>query len=576
MDAVVTYVDNSDKLWYKDFLKYKKNDIDEKATNEYRFCAWDNLKYCLRSIAKNLPFIRKVHLIVSGPSQVPDWVNQEEVNVVYHKDIIPEEYLPTFNSRTIEMCMHNIKDLDEEFIYFNDDMFIFNPCKPEDIFLNGKPSNILIEYSKEKLLQTWGRSPIYGDVHIRCNETPKRLLNIKDKTYYLTNHGPSPMLKSDNIELFELLKEEILPTLTRFRDENNYVHFMYSIYTFLKGNTSNVTFKNTYISSNSFDLEKLYKIIYDDSKSICVNDINYREETKEYIKVFMSTKKQILEMKFTDICKYEKKPKVSLCVIIKNENKYLREFVEHYLNLGFSNIYLYDNNDYEGEHPNEVIEDYINNGFVIYHNYRNWKVCQKMAYNDCYEKYSKNCDWIAFFDCDEFLQLTRHGNISSFISQDIYDKYNCVFINWLCYGDSEHLYYEDKPIVERFYQPAHNEAYFGSIPINYYVKSIVRTNVKKLNFKENVHYPSGNNVLICNTIGQPCLGATFHFPIYGSAILRHYITKSLEEFMEKTKRGYPDHIVDKERKEIYLKRFFKINKVTPEKIELMNKLKSEL
>lgn len=176
MDAVITYVDNTDNVWLEEFQRYQDGSESTFGTNSYRFCTWDNLKYCIRGIAKFMPFIRKVHLIVSSPTQVPSWINRDEVNIVYHKDIIPEECLPTFNSRTIEMCMHNIPDLDEEFVYFNDDMFVINMCTPEDFFINGKPNSNLNTYTKEGLMRKWGRGPIYSKPHLRCNEFPKRIL----------------------------------------------------------------------------------------------------------------------------------------------------------------------------------------------------------------------------------------------------------------------------------------------------------------------------------------------------------------------------------------------------------------
>ena len=66
--------------------------------------------------------MENVFLLVSGETQVPSWVDRSVVNVVLHKDIIPERFLPTFNSTTIEMFMHRIPGLGEEFLYFNDDM----------------------------------------------------------------------------------------------------------------------------------------------------------------------------------------------------------------------------------------------------------------------------------------------------------------------------------------------------------------------------------------------------------------------------------------------------------------------
>ena len=46
---------------------------------------------------------------------------------------------------------------------------------------------------------------------------------------------------------------------------------------------------------------------------------------------------------------------IALCAIAKNENLYIREWVEHYKNIGVSKIFLYDNNDIDGERFEEVI-----------------------------------------------------------------------------------------------------------------------------------------------------------------------------------------------------------------------------
>ena len=103
IDYVITYVDGSDKEWQGEYEKVSGKKINVEKSERFR--SWDNLRYNLRAVEKNLPFIRKVHLVVSGPSQVPSWINTENVHVVYHKDIIPEKYLPVFCSTSIEMFL---------------------------------------------------------------------------------------------------------------------------------------------------------------------------------------------------------------------------------------------------------------------------------------------------------------------------------------------------------------------------------------------------------------------------------------------------------------------------------------
>ena len=572
MDVVITYVDSSDKYWQQDFKTYCKNDVNELAIDPTRFDTRNNLKYCLRSIAKNMPFVNKVFLVVSRPSQVPNWINTEEVNVIYHKDILPETCLPTFNSRTIEMCLHKIPGLSEEFVYFNDDMFVLNACTPTDLFLNGKINNHISVYTEHELAQRWGRSPIYFNPHKRCTDEVKKLLNIKDSDqYYLTNHGPSPMLKTDNIELFESLSDVINPTLNQFRTETDFVHFMYSIYSYLKGNV-NVDKKltNLYINLNTCGLNDLYRKIYSDDLFMCFNDIKSENSQREC--AIDQVKNDLLQMLFPNACKYEIKPKVSVCVIVKNENKYLTEYINHYLNLGFSTIYIYDNNDIDGENPQEILSQFDRNK-CVYIDYRGKTVCQKAAYNHCYSHYGNTCDWIAFFDADEFLELPLNDNIGSFIADFQNTDYNCVFVNWICYGDNGHLYYENKPIQERFTKRSSNEAWFNkNIPLHYYVKSIVKTNIHGISFKESVHYPNSNSVRACNSNKKPCLLANYQNPAVSKAYLKHYITKSLEEWVNKIKRGYPDHIVDDVKYNQYLERYFIINSDTEEKRNLLTGL----
>lgn len=296
MDAVITYVNNEDITWLNEFNKYNKNKKDNSNANDNsRYRSWDNLKYCLRGIDKYMPFIRKIHIIVSGPTQIPTWLNTNNVNIVYHKDIIPAEFLPTFNSRTIEMFMHNIKDLDEEFIYFNDDMFIIKPTSPENFFINGKPCIILHSYSDEGL-KIWGKEPVYYEPHRRCTEEVKKILNINNETYCMTNHGPCPLLKSVNKELFNLLKDKIYSSITRFRDEKNYIHFIYSIYLSLNNLTSKEGggldckyFASTRIKSIK---ELKNKLINCNTKVICINDI--KDDKSNYVYNFMNEANNIL------------------------------------------------------------------------------------------------------------------------------------------------------------------------------------------------------------------------------------------------------------------------------------------
>ena len=112
---------------------------------------------------------------------------------------------------------------------------------------------------------------------------------------------------------------------------------------------------------------------------------------------------------------------VGLCCIVKNENKYLKEYVEYYLNLGFDKIIIGDNNDILGEQVKDVVKE---SEKVTIINVRGQKKIQCRFYEDCYKKFKDVCDWMAFFDADEFLELNNHNNIKDFLSDNIFLAFN--------------------------------------------------------------------------------------------------------------------------------------------------------
>lgn len=132
IDLVLTWVDGSDNEWQKEKDKYACVESCDKSDARYR--NWDNLQYIFRGIENFLPWINNVFFITNG--QYPKWLNlrHDKIRFVTHKDYMPSEYLPTFNSMPIELNIHRIKDLSEHFIYINDDMFFLKPQKYQDYF----------------------------------------------------------------------------------------------------------------------------------------------------------------------------------------------------------------------------------------------------------------------------------------------------------------------------------------------------------------------------------------------------------------------------------------------------------
>ena len=127
IDLVYLWVDNKDELWLDKFKKYseKTDSLDADATNVCRFYDNEELKFSLRSVEKNMPWINKIYIITDN--QKPDWLQTgDKVEIVNHTDIIPNDKLPLFNSCAIETRIPFIKNLSEYFLYANDDTFVWD------------------------------------------------------------------------------------------------------------------------------------------------------------------------------------------------------------------------------------------------------------------------------------------------------------------------------------------------------------------------------------------------------------------------------------------------------------------
>src|SRR5699024_7558473 len=90
------------------------------------------------------PWVNQIHFVTWG--HLPSWLNTKhpKLNIVKHENFLNVENLPVFNSRAIEINLHKIPNLAEQFVYFNDDMFITKPVSETDFFKDGLPRDVAI------------------------------------------------------------------------------------------------------------------------------------------------------------------------------------------------------------------------------------------------------------------------------------------------------------------------------------------------------------------------------------------------------------------------------------------------
>ena len=278
MDAVITYVNGLDPQWQAEYAATVGGDILQK-----RFRDWGTLPYLYKGIRRHMPYIKNVYLVVSGESQVPDWVKESDMKVVYHRDIIPADYLPTFNCNTIELFLHRIPGIDEQFLNFNDDMFPVRDSKAEDFFRDGKP------------VTGFSRNLIAGNLFkIMARNTDRKVreaLGMPRSAFFIRpQHTVYPFLKSACEEVHARMEKQIYASLSPVREEYNLLHYVFLDYLYYTGRAIDRRHSNKHFSLAAASSGKIAAFLKDPyTDFVCINDVQMSDER------YKSTKKVLLD-----------------------------------------------------------------------------------------------------------------------------------------------------------------------------------------------------------------------------------------------------------------------------------------
>lgn len=311
IDIVYTWVDDSDPVWNKkkDYYLNKEEKIVRSNNDKCRYKNNDELKYSLRSLEKNANWINNIYIVTD--SQIPKWLNIENprIKIVDHKDIIPEKYLPTFNSCAIEHCISNIKGLSEYFLYGCDDNFFARPITPNFFFKkDGYP---VLRYSTtyEDNEDSLYKKMVKNSDNLVASK-------FRKKIKHFAHHNIDAYRKSDLISCKTLFNDKIEQTVaSRFRKDSNIERTVYANYAVAikHGHYKNVSFsiksfpvyryipfarkivrllnekfsyETVYISGNELDYIKFLQ--NPNTKLFCINDgENIEDKDKKRLQSFL-------------------------------------------------------------------------------------------------------------------------------------------------------------------------------------------------------------------------------------------------------------------------------------------------
>lgn len=306
VDLVYLWVNGNDPVW-----RAKRNAVigkteERSAVNcDGRYADNDELKYSLRAADMYAPWIRKIFIVTDN--QVPEWLDTDnpKIQIVDHKEILPPQSLPSFNSTVIEHTIYRIPGLAEHFLYSNDDMFINKPVTPADFFANDGYPIIRLNRRPFRKFTLMFKEKVLGKPISNYNIKIQRAASLVEQKYgkYIgdkTHHNIDAYCKSTYKHTFEdVFRDEIEPTLVNhIRSDNDVQRNVYSYVALMeqKGHRQYVSRKTSF--RFHIDNPKHYdKLERCNPMFFCMNDSQYanqddRVRVKEYLKTRFPNKSQ--------------------------------------------------------------------------------------------------------------------------------------------------------------------------------------------------------------------------------------------------------------------------------------------
>lgn len=295
VDIVIPWVNGEDKIWQETLFRYspeRKNKFDKE-----RYRDWGLLKYWFRGIEKFAPWVRKIHFVTCG--HIPEWldISHNKLNIVYHEDYIPNEYLPVFSSHPIEIFFNRIDGLSEYFVYFNDDMYLIDKTNESDFFKNSLPCDVAafnaltpgdIGHILLNNLSAIGKNFNKRDVVKRDIFKWFNFMNFDKSirtmvlmmwpgfTGFYEHHLPQPYLKS---VLDEVWDKELLTlsntALSKFRTDKDVNMYLFRYWQLCLGKFNNIALKKhgKYFTVNDSSVDSISAHISGQkTKAITLND----------------------------------------------------------------------------------------------------------------------------------------------------------------------------------------------------------------------------------------------------------------------------------------------------------------
>lgn len=229
---------------------------------------------------------------------------------------------------------------------------------------------------------------------------------------------------------------------------------------------------------------------------------------------------------------------LSIGSVIKDEQKYLKEWILYHLLIGVEHFYILDNSNHDLCF--KVLEPYIKKGFVTYDKWNEVNIPQMLGFTALINRLKHETYWLALIDPDEFIFLKRDWFLGDYLDEFKNPEIAALAIHWMCFGSSGRIYTRDSTL--NLYQRS-AESYL----VNRKIKCIVKPEFTLESAGSHFfHYDTGRFAVNENYEKMPTglNGPKSWKPTTHTSEtirLNHYPIRSLQNMKEKRKfRGFVD------------------------------------
>ena len=233
-----------------------------------------------------------------------------------------------------------------------------------------------------------------------------------------------------------------------------------------------------------------------------------------------------------------------ILTVIKNEHEYLDEWIKYHLDLGVNHIFIFE--DIDSESHKEICDKYgdmvsLDSVTAVLDEdekkrVKEFKLTKKRNPQEIYFPKAltwikNNCehDWCFVIDIDEF--ITPYKSISEVLSE--FEGYDGIVLQWKIFGANGHVLkpnYDSKGVLDIYTKESN---YLGHSVLEWTTKTCYNLHTFKETYFKNNHQPSDE----CHWCRTDFSNIRTNI-VYDKIYIKHYITKSWEEYISKRKRGY--------------------------------------